>query len=430
LDGSAVLAALVAGITVAAVLGKGAFHAGGALAVAVLAAAVVVAALARGVGRGAVRVTVATGALAAWWLASAALHSRPHAFLPLGASVLGFLAAFLAMRALPPGLRSVGAGVAVGIGAVSAVIGLFAEGLRAFPLAARAQDLWRVSTTLTYSNAAGLLLGMTLLLGLGLDQRRRPVRLAVCLCAAALVATQSRGAVLATALALLLVPAAQMRSSLWTLVLGVLAGLAVVAMSTGDSARPLVIVVVAVAAGAAVILPPGGHRRHLDLRRLLRPPGLVATLVAVTLVVVTLVVAGSALRRPIERRLNEDRLPEWSAATAQWRSSPLLGVGPDKRLVLDAATETTTAFAQSEYLQVLAGGGLLGAALLVASGVAVAADIRRRDVLTSCGTAALVAFALGGAVDFVWHLPALGLLGGWAAGIAARAPPVEPPVEE
>ena len=73
----------------------------------------------------------------------------------------------------------------------------------------------------------------------------------------------------------------------------------------------------------------------------------------------------------------------------------------------------------------LADGGIVGALLLVLAGVAVGRVVRREDVATSCAAAALVAFAVAGALDFDWHLAALGLLGGWVAGLASP-PPAEP----
>ncbi len=68
----------------------------------------------------------------------------------------------------------------------------------------------------------------------------------------------------------------------------------------------------------------------------------------------------------------------------------------------------------------LADGGLIGAALLVLSGVCVVRAVRRVDVATSCAAAALLAFAVVGALDFDWHLASLGLVGGWVAGLAGR----------
>jgi hypothetical protein len=77
-------------------------------------------------------------------------------------------------------------------------------------------------------------------------------------------------------------------------------------------------------------------------------------------------------------------------------------------------------FAHNEYLQVAADAGLIGLALLVLAGLSLVRAVRRVDLVTSCATAALVCWAVGGAFDFDWHLPFVGLLGGWVAGLATR----------
>ena len=122
-------------------------------------------------------VAASVGALALWWLVRAAAQGRPGSFLPLGASFVGFVAAFLATRGLSGGYRVFATQVVVALGAVSAAVGLLAATTRRYPLAMPAQNLWRVATTLTYSNAAGVLLAMAVLVGLGLDQRARLTRL-------------------------------------------------------------------------------------------------------------------------------------------------------------------------------------------------------------------------------------------------------------
>jgi len=143
--------------------------------------------------------------------------------------------------------------------------------------------------------------------------------------------------------------------------------------------------------------------------------------------------AGLVLRVPIERRValgsSEDRGHEWTAAFDQWRSSPLVGVGPDQILYFHAADGNYAHFSHNEYLQILADGGLVGEALLVIAGVCVVRAVRREDVATSCAAAALVAFAVAGALDFDWHLAALGLVGGWVAGLAGRSDSVDQVLE-
>jgi O-antigen ligase len=102
-------------------------------------------------------------------------------------------------------------------------------------------------------------------------------------------------------------------------------------------------------------------------------------------------------------------------------------VGPDVVLHVHAKEGSYAYFAHDEYLQIAAGAGLVGELLLLAAAASIIAVVRRRDVLSSCAAGALVAFAVAAAFDFDWHLAALGLIGGWAAGLAA--PPVDADVE-
>jgi hypothetical protein len=426
-----VFAGVIAGLMVAATFREGAFYPADAALVLTVSLAVMVAFLWARPDRRSVAVVATMSALALWWLIRALAQGRPGAFLPLGASMIGFSCAFLATRRLDEKYRVLATQLVVAVGAVSAAAGLLATTARWYPLAMPAQNLWRLSTTLTYSNAAGALLAVALLVGLGLEPRARITRLMVCLCAAGLVATQSRGAVLGAIVGVVVVPMAQLRRSAVTVALGVLAGLAVVATSSGPSAQPLATVAVVVAVVMAVARrrrssagassPRTSTRRSsIDVRK---RAVFLAVLAVATLGVA--VGAGLALRVPIERRValgsSEDRGHEWSAAFDQWRSSPVVGVGPDQTLYFQAADGNFAHFSHNEYLQVLADGGLIGAGLLVLTGICLVRAVRREDVATSCAAAALVAFAVVGALDFDWHLASLGLVGGWVAGLATRS---------
>jgi hypothetical protein len=435
----AVLAGVVAGLMVAATFREGAFYPADAALVLVVSVVVGTGLLLTRPDRRTVAVVVAVSALALWWFIRAIAQGRPGAFLPLGASMIGFGCAFLATRRLEAKYRVLATQLVVGVGAVSAAAGLVATTARWYPLAMPAQNLWRLSTTLTYSNAAGALLAIALLAGLGLEQRAATTKLMVCLCAAGLVATQSRGAVLGAIVGVVLVPLAQLRRAAVTLVLGVLGGLAVVATSSGPNAQPLATVAVVIAVVVAVARPQraGAAGGPTSVRASLWSGVRKRAVVLAALAVVTIgiaVGAGLVLRVPIERRValgsSEDRSHEWSAAFDQWTSSPVVGVGPDQLLYFHAADGNYAHFSHNEYLQVLADGGLIGAALLVVTGVCVVRAVRREDVATSCAAAALLAFAVVATLDFDWHLAALGLVGGWVAGLATRAEADDPVVDD
>jgi hypothetical protein len=71
------------------------------------------------------------------------------------------------------------------------------------------------------------------------------------------------------------------------------------------------------------------------------------------------------------------------------------------------------------YLTITEQGGLLGVVLLVGIGAVVVAACRRRDLMSSCATGAVIAFAVTGVVDYGWQLPALAIVGGCVAGLAS-----------
>jgi hypothetical protein len=413
--------AILLGITAAEILRQGAFYPRDAFVVAVLSCGAIAFELLAGIDRRGSRVAQAVGLCSVWWLYAAIAHGRGKAFLPLGASMLGFLAGFLLVRKLDEAGRTQAATAVATIGAGAAAIGLYASVIRRFPLAMPAQNLWRLSTTLTYADAAGLLVGMALLVGVGLDQRKWLSRVDVYLCTAALVATQSRGAVLAVAVGAFLLPMTTARAALRPVLAGVAGGLVVVATSSGPRTHPIAgAALVVVLVIAIVVRPPSTLRRVTISRHAV----IVTTLVTLGCALVALV----ALRTPIQRRVElsstNDRVVEWKAAVAQWRSSPLTGTGPDKILRFHSPHGTFAHFAHNEYLQVAAGSGAVGLALLVLAIGAVAVAVRRDDASSSCACAALVAFAFAGLLDFDWHLSALGLLAGCVAGLAGRPPPI------
>lgn len=357
-------------------------------------------------------------ALAAAWLVRAATGGTPGSFLPFGASVLGFAATFVAVRALNGSQQAVAASFMAVVGMVGAAIGWAGLIWRWYPMAIPTQRLWRLSSTLTYSDAAGMVLAVCLLVALAGGPKPWISRLAVYLCAGGVVAAQSRGALVALACALVLIPRRQFVTFLVPVLAGVGLGIVAVASSTSTTPVPWLSVVVVVGALGSLLWTPNltiGARRDSGGRN--------HYLVMVAFVIVIVAVTGIGLHHEIALRVaspsDQDRAVEWSAALHQFMGAPLYGVGPDRLLQFHAADGTYAHFAHNEYLQMAADIGLVGLALLAAIGASLARIIRRVDVLTSCATAALVCWAVAGAVDFDWHLTVVGLLGGWVAGLAA-----------
>jgi hypothetical protein len=354
-------------------------------------------------------------ALAFWWLVRAATSGSLTEFLPLGSSIVAFAAAFAAVRPLQRRTREVaGLGVAC-LGAVGALVGFAGLIWRWYPMAMPAQGLWRLSSTLTYSDAAGLVLGVCLLLALGSDVYPWLTRVVVCLCAGGLLATQSRGAYVAFACALVLVPWRRYVDFLVPLLAGAALGIAAIVSSPDAGPVPWLAAVLLLALCLAAVA------RSNVLSLPVRTTGRV-----VFGLVLLFGAAGASILVHHELTLrafapsDQDRSVEWSAAFHQWLSAPLLGVGPDRLLVFHAIDGTTAHFAHNEYLQIAADSGVIGLMLLGISIVCVVRVVRRTDLVASCATAALVCWAVAGAFDFDWHLPFIGLLGGWVLGLARQ----------
>jgi hypothetical protein len=371
-------------------------------------------------GRRALGVVAALVALALWWGVRATTAESLWAILPFGASCLACASAYAAVRVLRGRPRQLaGLGVAC-LGAAGSLVGFAGLVWRWFPLAMPAQGLWRLSTTLTYSDAAGLALGMCLLVALGVERHPKLVRVAVCLCSAGLLATQSRGACLAFACACTLVPCRRYLTFLVPLLAGLVLGVAAIATSPGPGRVPWLGVVLIAAIGISAV-PPSGVRAVAGNPRI--------RMLAVFLALVGLLASAILLHHEIGLRAfapsDQDRSSEWSIAWHQWGSAPIFGVGPDRLLLFHTADGTYAKFVHNEYLQVAADAGAVGLALLLAALLALVRAVRRFDALSSCACAALVCCAVGGAFDFDWHLPFVGFLAGWCAGLAAKLNPVD-----
>jgi len=409
----------LAGLIIVEAIREGGFWKPDALVVAVVASILIVGQLARGVqDRRSGAVVVSFSLLALWWFLRALSAGPVSSFLPLGASILGFVGAFVTVRRLTPSHKAAAGLFVASLGAVGASTGFVGLIWRWYPMAMPAQHLWRLSTTLTYADAAGVFLAMSLLVALAGGPRPWMARVAVCLCVGGLIATQSRGAFLAFACGCVLVPWRQYVLFIAPLLSGLALGVVAVATSPSPGAAPVLGGALVAALGVSLARLPVMGRWKWRRRE-------VALVVVVALG--ALIGTGLLLHAEIALRAlapsDQDRAAEWSAAFHQFVSSPWIGVGPDHLLHFHAVDGTLASFAHNEYLQVAADGGLVGAALLALAVVALARAVRRVDVLTSCAVGALVCLAIAGLVDFDWHLSFLGLLGGWVAGLAARASP-------
>jgi len=419
--GAATLAAVIIGVLAATLYRHGGFYPADAFGVVILSVPLVAAGLVWNRDRHGLAVAVGFGGLAGWWLVRALMERRPAAFLPFGASVLAFAGAYLVVRSLVGRDRARLAAAVVALAAVVGAAGLVGVLGRWSDLAQMAGGSWSASTTLTYSAAAAVVAAMGLLVALVLDLRSPLCRVAVCLCLAGTLAARSHWDLLALACGALVVPVSRWVAAAWPLAMGAVAGIMVVATSSGTSSGPWawIVVVAAVMASAIPLRLPGRRDgRHPAGAAVMAAVGVVAVTVLALLVVLLPVGQGRAPG-------GQSQTLAWSSSGDAWRSSVVTGAGPPRTSTVRGPVSTYPGLVPDGYLTVLGDGGLVGGLLLLFGGAAVAVGVRRRDLLSSGAAAATVAFSVSGFVDFSWQLPAVALLGGCVAGLATRPSPRE-----
>jgi O-antigen ligase len=234
----------------------------------------------------------------------------------------------------------------------------------------------------------------------------------------ALVATLSRGPVVALAVALPFIPRPALRAAAWPALLA--AGAGALVLATADTGGFQALVAVGLLVGIVVAA---------------RPPAAVFTprspIALASAAVLVALVAAAAFAPAVGRRAGGaalgDRGESWPAAARQFSSHPVVGAGPEHQLVLKgtpaeraAGVTRISRFAHNEYLQVAAGAGIVGLALLALLLGTIGRAMAGSDPVSAAVRAALVVFAVGALFDFAWHLPALGITAGWIASLSGR----------
>lgn len=417
---AAAITGAAAGITVAAVLRKGAFYSPDYVILPGL-LAVLAAVSVRRLGRSERSIVVALALFLAWWLIAGFGWGVPGTALRLAGSVVGFGAALVLGARLDDRQRCWLERGVVALGVVTGSLGLVGLVAHIHPLAMVHQEVWRLAGTLTYANAAGVLLAVILpvaMAGGGIDERWRRVGVFVIL--TALVLTLSRGALLAGLIPPLLLGRQRVAAALWPAALAGGTALVLLATtSTGDDGMGQILAVAALGAGLGLAIVGPGRlrpRRHHAIMA--------------SAMVVLVVAASATLRSSLTARADlasvDARFEEWSAALADAGESPLVGVGPERNLSINDGRQFTY-FAHNEYLQVAAGAGMVGLVLL---GMVMAS--LRRAVRSSAGRrarmvlASLLALGIGGMFDFSWHLPAIAMAAGWITALSLHHSTVKP----
>ncbi|MFK3980781.1 O-antigen ligase family protein [Micromonospora sp. NPDC050397] len=380
-------------------------------------------------------VVAACAALAGWVLVRAVIaDAYPIAF---GAvATLAGVAAVLLILSQTSAVERLGcANAMIGLGVLVALTAWIGVAWRVPQFAILVEGrLWRGASTLTYPNAAAALLAPLALLALALlvaRPRSMPYAVAAYLLLVGTGATLSRAGLIALAagLVVLAVTAGVRATISRTGPLLVAAGIAVVLLvpSTPVAAPPQpALAVLGLLAGGLVVtgsvLLPGR----------IRAGALVATLLSGAVLLLTQrdseqLGAMLASRGNLE---SPGRSGALTAALELVAANPLIGTGMgEARFVwlTPNGNGAVAVYAHNEYLQLLVDLGAIGALLLLALFATMALTIRRGSAyqhqpgIRAGVFAALTAFAVHSAFDFLWHIAVLPLVGALLVGLAAPA---------
>lgn len=297
-------------------------------------------------------------------------------------------------------------GVAV---AASSWLGLIAH---ATPWAFEAEGVWQGATALTYSNAGGAFIGalVTVALGKLLSAPTRALDVSLTILLIGLGSMLSRGAILATVLAVGLLGRQVGYGDLWARLRRPLIGAAFALIclipATIGADRVTSVSVGTMGLGVALLLVlTTGVSQRLSL----------ALLAIGALVCVATTDVKGLLQAPSPRLglRSPERVHEMVETIERVRSAPVFGQGSsDLNLRWHVDGEARVAiYAHNEYLQTAAEIGLFGFAI-----IAVVAWVLMRMLSTGASLstsqsvaahAAVVGFLVHSAADFLWHVPAV-----------------------
>jgi O-antigen ligase len=401
-----------------AAVAHGAFHAGE------LAVVVVLVAVALGFAFAAVRpgrddlgpATVAAAALAVWYAIAGLAAGHPAGAGPAVGLLFTGAATIVIVRRADVAERDLLLTGVIVIGAVVALIAWVGVAFHHGPWAIEDNGLWRGSSTITYANATGGLVGALALVALDRvleGASRRVFSFLAATCVLGLLATASRGALLGFAVGLVVLVVLRRRSHAAAMI-PALAG-AVVAF--------------------AALLPsmPSGHHAHSAIAIVGLFLGMIIAIaptrvaIAAALVCVALGSTSGGVRHDVRtawspistQRLttgSSDRSHERRAAWQLARGHLVAGVGPGNvtlhwSVFYFVPVDFSVHYAHNEYLQILVESGAVGLAIVVigAGWVLVATRRSARGLpgrLAPAGiAAALVMLAIHSATDFLWHIP-------------------------
>lgn len=320
----------------------------------------------------------------------------------------------------------------VGLGVAVALSGWWGVAVHSTDLALPGQGLWRASTTLTYANAAAGLIGPIALFAAArcsskFGRARDLWMIGLFVLVVALIATLSRAGFLSFGCGLLVLAIRLGLRSTLTCLTPLLLGSPVAMVALGPSfpeeatARPA-LAMFGLVAGMVIVLVVS----RLSLGRLVGTTAVVALLGAVVLIAGR---GGDTFERISDARLSfssTDRSEMLRAGIDSMKDDWWTGAGPGNgrlQYVQDNGRFVEARFVHNEYLQIGVELGVIGVILLIALLVSIALGAKKGSVLLPSNVysgiaAALIALGVQGGFDFLWHIPAIPLVGAALAGIA------------
>ena len=301
------------------------------------------------------------------------------------------------------------------IAAVTAIIGVAAHDV---PWGRITGNVWRGSSSITYSNAAASVIGPAMLISTW-RAMRNDSRWQACTTSLLLVgfaSTQSRGGAIALLIAGVVFTVHVGVRQTVRAVLPITAGAAVgvvplLGFASADvEARPAIVLIL-VAVGLVVTSVVWPIRTRIARPEL---PALAIAVVALIVLATTSLGNRLTLRSattaggPDAEVLFGDRGNEWLTAWARFTDRPIAGHGPGNiELIWTEDGRTFEAlFVHNEYLEWLVTHGVIGALALVASAL-LAWRILRFDRRNGVLGVAVLAFLIQSGVDFLWHVPVM-----------------------
>jgi hypothetical protein len=387
------------------------------------------------------RMVLAPATLAAWTLLDAGRHGAVGTGARLALLVLAVIVVIADCRVLDRSAIDLLLGGLLVLGAGTGLVGWYGVVSHREVLAIPGQGLWRAAGTLSYPNAAAVLLALAALIGIVARSTARPAgrfRLDGVLLTAVLTglaATLSRAGLLAFA-AGLLVLLASLRANLiwqvcWAPAAGTLVALAGWLPAVPVGSQPhLAAAVLTLAAGLTI-----GSVRPAPRPRAVRAGPVLPVLLGlfgaggIGLLAIVDHRAGAVIGHARANLSSPDRLAAWHAVWHQIALHPIAGSGPGLRQLSwrapDGSGLRVFAYAHDEYLQLFAELGLIGLICLLGCAISLVRLLARSRPTAgydranwSLGIAAVLSTAVSMAFDFTGHFPAITLTAAVLVGCA------------